>query len=197
MIHLERSDKTVDAIIRAAFPGYRGKKIWASITDRTSFHGTTWDEGNKRDYVAVRLSDLMAQPIADAPYFRHSPLHTTVFPIPDGFVIVVLIQSRGNEYLEIIAPASVINPMLPPPNDLSRDEMICLIATRSRKASYGGVSNYRFSEARRETGITMDRWEAAKASLISKGMLNKAGAITVSGRNACGMKDLYEFHQVV
>lgn len=192
-VHLRRSDETVLAIINAAFPGYKGTHITATIGERVTFHGTTWDEGNKRDYVIVRLSDMMAQPVSQAPYFRDSPLHTTAFPIPDGFVIVVLIQARGREYLDIIAPASAVTPFLPPPNELSRDEMIVLIATRSRKASYGGISNYRFSEARRETGITLDRWEAAKATLIDKKLLNKAGAITVEGRNAVGMKDLYEY----
>lgn len=31
---------------------------------------------------------------------------------------------------------------------------------------------------------TTEQWEAAKASLIAKGLLNKAGAVTVAGRNA-------------
>jgi hypothetical protein len=32
--------------------------------------------------------------------------------------------------------------------------------------------------------MSREQWEEAKASLISKGLLNKAGAITVNGRNA-------------
>ena len=57
-------------------------------------------------------------------------------------------------------------------------------ATCSLKSSYGGVSNYRFHEARRYTGITAERYEAAKASLIARKLLNKAGAVTVEGQNA-------------
>ncbi len=31
---------------------------------------------------------------------------------------------------------------------------------------------------------TRDEWNAAKTTLISKGLLNKAGAVTPAGRNA-------------
>jgi hypothetical protein len=84
---------------------------------------------------------------------------------------------------------------LPAPTELTEDEEIVLVATRSLKASYGGVSNYRLSEARRYTGIDLHRWETAKAMLIAKKLLNKAGAITVEGRNACPNHDLFHIQQ--
>jgi len=67
---------------------------------------------------------------------------------------------------------------------LSKDELIVLVATRSLKSSYAGISNYRFHSASGQLGITLDRWNAAKESCISKGLLNKAGAITTAGKNA-------------
>lgn len=191
--YLQRSDKTVQAIINAAFPFYKGKKVTATIRENVMFHGTNWSDGNMREYAIVRLSDMVSQPVEQAPYFRDSPLYSTSFPIPDGFVIAVLIQSRGKEYLEIIAPASAVTPLLPTPNDLSRDEMIVLIATRCYKPAYAGISNYRFHESQQQTGITLDRWEASKAALIDKKLLNRAGAITVDGRNAVGSKSLYDY----
>ncbi len=67
---------------------------------------------------------------------------------------------------------------------LTREEKIVLVATRCLKSSYAGISNYRFHEAHEDTGIILEDWNIAKASCQAKGLLNKAGAITESGRNA-------------
>ena len=66
------------------------------------------------------------------------------------------------------------------------DERTVLIATKSLKSSYGGVSNFRFHEANRSTGITLDRYNTAKSTLIGKKLLNAAGAVTIEGRNLAG-----------
>jgi hypothetical protein len=68
--------------------------------------------------------------------------------------------------------------------ELDRDKKIVLLYTRSRKSSYGGVSDYRFKEANSEAKITKEQWEDAKAWLIKNMYLNSAGAITVKGKNA-------------
>lgn len=70
--------------------------------------------------------------------------------------------------------------------ELSDNERIVLFYTRSLKSSYGGISNYRWHEAHRKHGISLEDWEEAKTSLISKKLLNKRGAITPDGRNAIG-----------
>jgi hypothetical protein len=72
---------------------------------------------------------------------------------------------------------------LPAPVDLTEDEKTVIGYTKSCKSSYAGIPNFRFHEATRRTKITLDRWEAAKASCIVKGLLNKAGALTIDGRN--------------
>ena len=54
------------------------------------------------------------------------------------------------------------------------------------------INNYRFHEANRETGIDSGSWASAKAALIGRKLLNRAGAITVSGKNAAGHGGLYE-----
>lgn len=54
--------------------------------------------------------------------------------------------------------------------------------------------DYRFQTAQEYTKITREDWDAAKANLISRGMLNKAGAITVDGRNA--VADLWDFQSL-
>lgn len=66
---------------------------------------------------------------------------------------------------------------------LSDDERTVLRYTQSLKSSYAGIKNYRFSESNRETGITLERWDAAKKNLIAGKFLNAVGAITDKGRN--------------
>ena len=73
--------------------------------------------------------------------------------------------------------------MLPPAPDVTHDMRIVCEYSAALKSSYGGVKNVRFVEAARETGITQDRWDAAKAACIAAKLLNKAGAITPAGRN--------------
>jgi hypothetical protein len=82
-----------------------------------------------------------------------------------------------------IHPANA-NRLLPAPVELTWAERTVLLATMSWKSSYAGVSNYRFVEAQRTCGITLPEWENAKQSLIARKLLNKAGAVTVDGRNA-------------
>jgi hypothetical protein len=64
------------------------------------------------------------------------------------------------------------------------------MATAGLKSSYGGIPNLRYYESHRRTGITQERWDNAKAACIAAGLLNKAGAITVKGRNAISDKPL-------
>lgn len=184
-VHLDRKDETVDRIARAI--GYKGRRIKAIIADTVTFHGTNWDEGSKRDYWVIRLADLKCIGVQDqlSP-FRDSPFHDATHKIPDGFVIAVYDQWGQHDHMEIISPAANITPLLPAPVELTDDERKCLISTRSHKSSYGGDSNYRRTQA----GMTASAWDAAKASLIARGFLNKAGAITNAGRNAIGNERL-------
>ena len=77
-------------------------------------------------------------------------------------------------------------------NDLTKNELIVLVFSRSYKNSYGGQTNVRFKEAHRSKGITQEDWESAKRSLISKKLLNRAGALNNDGRNAVGNMREYE-----
>jgi hypothetical protein len=193
-VHLRRSDPTVDALIRAALPSWSGQRVEAIVTDSVHFWGTNWDEGSRRTYVIVRLADLSTYRIEQAPFMRRSALHENRYELPEGFVVVVRREGRYDG-IEIHTAAANVTRLLPAPVTLTEDEEIVLVATRSLKSSYGGVSNYRFSEARRHTGIDLHRWETAKSTLIARKLLNKAGAITVEGRNACPSHDLFHIQQ--
>jgi hypothetical protein len=182
-VHLRRSDPTVDELIRAAFPGLTCHKVEAIVTESVRFYGTNWDEGNRREYVIARLADKQIFRIEDAPFMERSELHEKIYKLPPGFVVVVHVIGRY-EHIEIHTAADNVTRLLPAPVTRSEDEEIVLVATCSLKASYGGVSNYRFVEAKRYTGIDLHRWETAKSTLIAKKLLNKAGAATPEGRNA-------------
>ncbi|HXJ56442.1 MAG TPA: hypothetical protein VNU68_07230 [Verrucomicrobiae bacterium] len=183
-VELRRSDPTVDRLVRAAYPDYKGRKVSATICRTVRFTGTNWDEGSKSYYVIVRVADLMVQGIQDAPYFHGSPLHETDHTIPTGFVVVERRYFRQYESIAIHAAPETVAPLLPPPSDLSDDEKVVLAATKNFKSSYGGVSDYRYREAHRVSGITRESWAAAKMALTMKGMLSANGAITPEGRNA-------------
>lgn len=68
--------------------------------------------------------------------------------------------------------------------ELTRDEKIVLVFTRSYKNSYAGETNCRFKQAQRSKGITKAQWDIAYQSLLEKKLLNKNGAINNDGRNA-------------
>ena len=109
--------------------------------------------------------------------------------IPDGFVVVVFCNGRRDS-IEIHSPLINIVKSLTEEIPLTNDEMIVLIATRSLKSSYAGIPDYRFREANRQRGITLEQWNVAVAALQQKGLLNKAKAITIKGKNIVGMKNL-------
>ena len=183
-VALHHNDPTVAAIIAASFPGFTGKNITAIPTEQITFWGTNWDSGYRRQYRAVELSSMRTVAVQkDQNWMMGSDSHKTPIAIPPNCVVVVLVDSRCKQYVEIHAHQSTINPLLPAPLDLTREEKIVLHYTRFLKSSYGGISNYRYQEGGRRYGLTLASWEQAKASLIDKKLLNKAGAITVDGRN--------------
>ena len=78
----------------------------------------------------------------------------------------------------------VATPRLPPSSEIDWAGKVVLVATRSIKPSYGGISNYRFYTANRETGITQEAWDAAKQFCINRKLLKSSSAITDEGRLA-------------
>jgi hypothetical protein len=144
-----------------------------------------WDEGSRRTYVIVRLADLATFRIEQAPFMQRSALHEKTYELPEGFVVVVRCEGRC-DHTEIYTTTANITPLLPAPVELSDDEKIVLTACCSLK---GGI---RFEYANQYTGISRGRYDAAKASLIARKLLNKAGAVTVEGRNARPYRDLFE-----
>jgi hypothetical protein len=83
--------------------------------------------------------------------------------------------------------------LLPPVHDISPYERLVLRATASLKSSYNGRDRYQMAQGYENANYlkannlsypTREQWESAKQSLVGKGLLNKAGAVTPAGRNA-------------
>ena len=178
-VHLTmRDDPTLAQVVKTAFPDYRGQRVELIRQDGPVDVSSHWTEGSRTYHVFVRLTDMHVQMVPDN--------YGEKMPIPAGFVLVQHIYFQGHELpIRIRVPGENFNAfLLPAPEALTWAEKVVLVATRSLKSSYMNISNYRFHEARGQTGITADEWEKSKASLIARGLLNRAGAITPKGRNA-------------
>jgi hypothetical protein len=174
----------VKDVLRAGAPEFKGREAEIKVSKTVRLANTQWSGGCVDIYTFVRLADLAVMPTPKQPFMENSPLHETDLPIPEGFLVVIY-KKRGTaaDLVTILTPVENMLAALPAPAVVSEDERIVLLATRTLKSSYAGIKNYRFSEANRKFGITLDRWEAAKTALIGRKLLNAAGAITPDGRN--------------
>lgn len=182
--HIDKPDAFLKRIVAETFPRYKGRKFKLS-TDIPTDLSSYWDGGSKDSYAFYCLDTGKTfnihtnHPIFEAGHPRD------LEKLPGRIIIVEHSYFCGRDMgITIYANQADLAPLLPEKTELTEDERIVLKYTRSLKPSYNGISNYRFHEASRSTGITAERWEAAKANLIVTKCLNKAGAITVRGRNA-------------
>lgn len=183
--HLEPNQ--VPAILRG---NYSGRTFKAEVCESATLTDTYWSGGTRSTYRMIELATGKAtEPngIA-APHHFGGTLEGKTVPVSPGFVLVehVIFCGKDHGLRFYVNPADTAKLLPAPTSELSDDEKTVLAATAGLKSSYGGIPNFRFHEASRSTGITLERWDAAKASCISKGFLNKAGAITTQGRNAVG-----------
>lgn len=182
----------IKSIALKAFPSYSGKKFRVETFRGPMNLSSYWSDGSKSSYVIVNMANDKAKAVPDSGAIQTGkPFQMTT--LPDGMAVVEHSISRGIDMgITIYVNAENLSKMLPAPNETTWAEKVVLSATRGLKSSYGGIKDYRFREALSQTGITKAEWDAAKESLIQKKMLNKAGAIQNSGRNAIGMTNLYQ-----
>lgn len=180
-IFLEPRD--VPECIRRVFGGHR--KYKAVITTEVSMFDNHWSGGSRTYYRGVDLATGKIYepsiPECGTPFTPDAP--TVVLEPGKAIVTHSIFQGKDTGITIYLHPENINKLVTADTPTLSEDEEIVLQYTRCRKSSYGGISNYRFYSASQEQGITIARWESAKASLIHKGLLNKAGAITVKGKN--------------
>jgi hypothetical protein len=182
-----KPDGMVLRIVRAAFPEYKGRKFYLS-PDVPARIESYWDEGSRSYYAFYELATgKLLEVESNHPWYeRGRPRDLPEAGLPPGVVLVERWISRGKDVgITIYARQEDLVPLLPPAQaEPTEDEKLVLKYTRALKPNYNGISNYRFHEAHRYTGITSERWESAKKALIERKLLNKAGALTIEGKNA-------------
>lgn len=184
LFHVNKPDDIIKKIILNTFPNYRGKKIKIS-TDIPKNLNSYWQGGSRDRYCFYQLSTGTSYDVtSNHPVFnKNNPRNLE--KLPTGIVIVRHSIYCGEDMgIFIYANKEDISPLLPEKVKLTEDEKIVLKYTKSYKPSYNKIKNYRLYKANRETNISLERWNLVKETLIKRKLLNKAGAITVNGRNA-------------
>ena len=179
--------------------GYTGRKYQAQVTDSVTLHDTSCGGGTKSSYTCIELTTGQAKPMPGnpAPYQFGGNMEGKTVPIPAGFAVVEHHIFCGKDMgLTYYLNSADAQSLLPAPDLLTMAEQIVLAATRTYKNTYGGRTNIRYHEASRETGIEEHDWETAKKVLISRKLLNKAGSITVAGKNAIGRIELLQLRAI-
>ncbi len=183
-IYMDRPDEYVDRIIKAAYPDYAGRKISIEVVARdTMFTLRSYWDGGCRDYwTFVSLADMRIMQVSQNGSVFDKQAHQS--SIPPGVALIQRAYSGSRQRVVIHIGSEDAALCLPAPAQISHNQAIVLSATRSFKPCYAGQSNYRFSQAHRQTGISREQWDGAKGECQEQGWLNKAGAITATGRNA-------------
>jgi hypothetical protein len=185
-IHLD--PKQVPAQLKV---GYDGRKFKAIVCESVTIPMTAglWFGGSRDTYRVVQMADGADMPASDdmsSPWdANRKERKVTLQP---GFCVIEHSIFCGKDAgLTIYICASDAAPMLPVADELSEAELWALNAT-DYKSSYNGMNRYQ-NAARDSKNLgkftpSLVEYEAAKASLMTRGYMNKAGAITVAGKNA-------------
>jgi len=177
----------VKKIALSAYPNYNGKKFSVSVTDNPIDTRSSWEGGSRDYFVFLRLDNLSTFEIPSQSAFDAKIKGAEGVSLVNDMVCVRHTFFCGKDLgITVYVHSSNAPAFIEEKKELTIDEKIVLVYTRSYKNSYGGKSNVRFSEANRSKGISSNEWQIAVKSLQDKGMLNKALAITNEGRNAIG-----------
>jgi hypothetical protein len=175
----------------------------AIVTEKVTVPMTAglWDGGTRETYRLVDLATGDEMPASDDFAPPDNSRKDREIVLKPGYAVIRHSVFCGKDTgLTFYVHPSNAAAMLPASVELPGFEKMVLEATCALKASYGGRDRYemakdnsRWEHYRAEYGLadgaafpTRAQWDEAKASLIAKGLLNKAGAVTVKGRNARG-----------
>lgn len=182
--------------------GYSGTKFQVIVCESVTIPADAglWAGGSRDTFSAMRVADGAAIPF---PGQQSAPWDASrtdrKVPLQPGFAVREHSHFCGKDMgLTFYLHPTDAAPMLPAPITLTETELLVLAYTAGRKSSYMGRNRYQMAredharDARyaRPDGSpapgfpTLAGWDAAKASLVELGMLNRAGAITPAGRNA-------------
>lgn len=177
----------VKEAIRAAFPSYKGRTFSVAPLTFPFSCRSYWSGGSRTSYAVVNLAEEKAKAVPQ----NGSPFdggELKAEGLPAGYAIASHSIFCGKDMgcTLYVLPENLNPRMLPPAVTLAWPEKVVLSAISCLKASYGGVKQYRRTEACRQTDITPAEYEGAKAVLVDRGLLTKAGALSTEGKNAAG-----------
>lgn len=173
--------------------GYDGKKFKANVCEQMTIPATAglWEGGSRDKYSVVQIeTGREIEPVNHNAAPWNSSRHDVTVKLEPGIAVVEHSISCGKDMgLTFYVHPDNAAKLLPAPSaELNEHEKLVLNATASFKSSYGGRDRYQMAtddlRYARKPYPSREQWEHAKQLLISKGLLNKAGAITPAGRNA-------------
>lgn len=185
------NDRSIEDLAKIAYPSYNGRKFQVETFKGPKSLNSYWDGGSRTWFVFVNLATMAIYSIEQNGTMFDGK-NFTLSELPFNVALVEHSHFCGKDMgIRIYFHPDNINRYLPPVAVLTLNEQIVLASTRSFKSGYAGRKDNRFYEANHYTKITLGDWQAAIESCQAKGLLNKAKAITVNGRNAIGQKQLY------
>jgi hypothetical protein len=183
-------------MVPAAMRGsYTGTKFKAEVAESVTVPADAglWDGGSRETYRAIELATGRDVPLIDHNASPWDNRKSITFKLEPGFAVVRHSMFCGKDMgLTFYVHASNAAALLPAPVELTPVQRLVLTATSSLKSSYGGRDRYQMAQDEYSCKQVLgdlpypsrEEWDRTKAQLIDRGFLNKAGAITVAGRNA-------------
>ena len=164
--------------------GYTGKKFQVEAVESVKIpsYAGLWDGGSRTTYTAIELAtgnSVTASDNSSAPW--DDTRKDRLFALRSGYAVVRHQISQGHDLglTFYVHPSDIVK--LIPENksaDLTEQELKFLAVIRGIKSGY---RNEYFARM----GLKQADIEALKDKFTSLGYLNKAGAITVAGKNIC------------
>lgn len=177
----------VPAHLRGA---YSGNKFEAVVTASVVIpvDAGLWGGGSRETFSIIHLESGIDATVPGQDSFADHTRKERTVPLVPGIAVIrqSVFQGKDMGLRFYVHPDNAAKFLPAPAAELSDHEREVLSATRNYKSSYGGKDRYEMAKLdhRGQLFPTREAWNTAKASLIAKGLLNKAGAITVAGKNA-------------
>lgn len=172
-MHYARNE--LPSILLSIFPGYYGTKFQVKPVTSVTVTDTQWSGGTRYTWKYVNLLNGAFLPIKGDGYS----------PLMENYCFAVHKFFQGDDLgITFYVHPSNMNMLVRHKVELTTDEQIVLVVTKSCKSSYGGIKDFRFHEAHRQYGIERGPWLAAIESCIKKGLLRSNKSLTPAGRNA-------------
>ncbi len=164
----------------ASLIDYNGNKIRVEISDNPMNLQSYWDGGSRHSYYCFNMNGHpVPVVIQNAPLPFYDGPSAQYIPSPDRFIIDHSIFSGKDMGLTIyLHPQSVMVKSLPAPSkpDIQKNDLFVLTTIKSLKS-------FARPDAYRRADFTPSDVESIKTRLFQMGYINKAGAITPTGKN--------------